>query len=76
MDNMIPGATYHITHPYGEVDLEADDRGRVFSTEDIGALTTPADFSLALDSPVFNNLLQWTRMRRSAISVTPMSSTP
>ena len=56
---MIPGATYHITHPYGEVDLEADDGGRVFSTEDIGALTTPADFSLALDSPIFSNLLQW-----------------
>jgi hypothetical protein len=59
MDGMIPGATYHITHPYGEVDLEADDGGRVFSTEDIGALTTPADFSLALDSPIFGNLLQW-----------------
>ena len=59
MDDMIPGATYHVTHPYGEVDLEADEDGRVFATEDIGALTTPADFSLALDSPVFGNLLQW-----------------
>ncbi|MET0662061.1 MAG: hypothetical protein ABWZ42_02920, partial [Ilumatobacteraceae bacterium] len=59
MDDMIPGATYHVTHPYGEATLEADEDGRVFATEDIGALTTPADFSLALDSPVFNNLLQW-----------------
>ena len=59
MDDMIPGATYHVTHPYGEVDLEADEDGRVFATEDIGALTTPADFSLALNSPVFGNLLQW-----------------
>ena len=59
MDDMIPGATYHVTHPYGEEDLEADEDGRVFATSDIGALTTPADFSLALDSPVFNNLLQW-----------------
>ena len=59
MDDMIPGATYHVTHPYGEVDLEADDRGRVFSTEDIGALTTPADFSLALKSRIFNNFLEW-----------------
>src|SRR6188472_4176158 len=59
MDGMIPGATYHVTHPYGEGDFEADDGGRVFATSDIGALTTPADFSLALDSPVFSNLLQW-----------------
>ncbi len=56
---MVPGATYHVTHPYGEGDFEADDGGRVFATSDIGALTTPADFSLALDSPVFGNLLQW-----------------
>ena len=61
MDDMIPGATYHVTHPYGEGEFEADEDGRVFATEDIGALTTPADFSLALDSPVFNNLLQWDR---------------
>ena len=59
MDDMIPGATYHVTHPYGEGDFEADEDGRVFVTEDIGALTTPADFSLALDSPIFSNLLQW-----------------
>ena len=59
MDDVTPLATYHVTTPYGELDLEADDRGRVFSTSDIGALTTPADFSLALGSPVFDGLLEW-----------------
>ena len=59
MDGMKPLAPYHVTTPYGELDLEADDGGRVFATSDIGALTTPADFSLALASPVFDGLLEW-----------------
>jgi hypothetical protein len=37
MDNVIPGAKYTVTHPYGVTEaLEADDRGRVFYTEDLG----------------------------------------
>lgn len=37
MDDLIPGAKYTVTHPYGRFDdLEADDRGRVFHTEDLG----------------------------------------
>jgi hypothetical protein len=37
MDDLIPGAEYTVTHPYGKTDpLEADDRGRVFYTEDLG----------------------------------------
>jgi hypothetical protein len=37
MDDLIPGAKYRVTHPYGVTeDLEADQRGRVFYTEDLG----------------------------------------
>jgi hypothetical protein len=38
LDGGIPGAAYTFTHPYGQTDpLEADENGRVFVTEDIGA---------------------------------------
>ena len=37
IDDVIPGAGYTVVHPYGETDpLLADDRGRVFYTEDFG----------------------------------------
>lgn len=37
MDDLVPGAKYSVYHPYGEfIDLEADDRGRVFHTVDLG----------------------------------------
>jgi hypothetical protein len=37
MDDLIPGATYVVTHPYGVTgDMVADDRGRVFETLDLG----------------------------------------
>lgn len=37
MDDLVPGAMYSVDHPYGEfTDLEADDRGRVFHTVDLG----------------------------------------
>ncbi|MCI0754877.1 PKD domain-containing protein [Teichococcus vastitatis] len=37
IDDAVPGAAYVVKHPYGETDpLEADDRGRVAYTEDLG----------------------------------------
>jgi hypothetical protein len=37
MDDLIPGAKYVVTHPYGvTTEMEADDRGRVFETLDLG----------------------------------------
>jgi hypothetical protein len=37
MDDLIPGAKYTVTHPYGVTEeLEADQKGRVFYTEDLG----------------------------------------
>jgi hypothetical protein len=39
IDDAVPGASYTVTHPYGvTAPLPADDRGRVFVTEDIGAV--------------------------------------
>ncbi|WP_306207566.1 PKD domain-containing protein [Actinoplanes sp. RD1] len=38
LDGGVPGALYTFTHPYGQTDpLPADENGRVFVTEDIGA---------------------------------------
>ena len=37
IDDVEPGSTYTATGPYGAISGEADDRGRVFETEDIGA---------------------------------------
>jgi len=37
IDDVEPGATYTATGPYGVISGVADDRGRVFETEDIGA---------------------------------------
>lgn len=39
MDDLIPGLEYKVIHPYGEIDgelMKADDRGRVFYTQDLG----------------------------------------
>jgi hypothetical protein len=39
MDDLIPGAKYKVTHPYGVLDeLEADEGGRVFHTVDWGII--------------------------------------
>jgi hypothetical protein len=40
--NLVPGATYHITHPYGTETATADDGGTIFITEDIGCLDPAA----------------------------------
>lgn len=51
LDGGRPGASYTFFHPYGTTDpLEADERGRVFVTSDIGV--TPGQFSDALASGV------------------------
>lgn len=58
IDDAVPGALYTFTHPYGVTDpLPADDRGRVFVTEDIGV--TPLAFDGALQSHVAP-FLRWT----------------
>jgi hypothetical protein len=58
IDGAIPGVAYTFTHPYGVTDpLVADEDGRVFVTEDIGAV--PLAFAEALTAPVAP-FLRWT----------------
>jgi hypothetical protein len=58
IDDLPAGAAYHVTTPYGERDVEADDRGRVFVTEDQGCLSTPCGFEAALNGEV-GPYLRW-----------------
>jgi len=55
---MVPGASYTVTQPYGTDSYVADDRGRVFVTEDIGCLDVPCDFTKPYDSSV-TSYLRW-----------------
>ena len=52
LEKVKPGQTYRITHPYGVDTVVADGDGRARFTEDLGALTAPADFSLTLRSRI------------------------
>jgi hypothetical protein len=47
IDDLTPNAEYHVVTPYGEYDVTADDRGRVFETTDNGCLSTPCDWKTA-----------------------------
>ena len=64
-----------MTTPYGERDVEADDRGRVFVTEDQGCLAPPCGFEAALRGPV-GPFLAGTAARPRATSATRTSCTP
>ena len=55
IDDVEPGRTYTATGPYGVIAGEADDRGRVFETEDIGA---PGDFTSPFASRI-GPFLRW-----------------
>lgn len=58
IDDGVPGGSYVVTHPFGETDtLTADDRGRVFETEDIGVAALQFDGALAGHVAPF---LRWT----------------
>lgn len=59
MDDVVPGASYVVTHPYGVTDaMEADDRGRVFVTEDLGV--ADEDFASVLSTGRVAPFLRWT----------------
>ena len=47
IDDLTPLGEYHVVTPYGEYDVTADDRGRVFETTDMGCLSTPCDWQTA-----------------------------
>jgi hypothetical protein len=54
--NAVPGATYTVTHPYGQDVVKADDAGLVFVTQDKGL--TPGVFTTALGSRI-GPFLKW-----------------
>lgn len=59
MDDLIPGAAYVVTHPYGVTDpLVADDRGRVFWTDDRGV--ADEEFQAVVDQGQVAPFLRWT----------------
>jgi len=58
IDGLPNGTSYHVTTPYGERDVESDDRGRVFVTEDQGCLAAPCDFAAGLNGQV-GPFLRW-----------------
>lgn len=55
VDNLEPGATYEVTHPYGTetfTDVEGGPRG-IYFTEDVGCLQAPCgDFETALNGRI------------------------
>lgn len=58
VDNLTPGQVYHITHPYGELDLVPTRVGRrsINHTEDLGLVA--GNFDLALGGNIFP-FLKW-----------------
>jgi hypothetical protein len=58
MDDLIPGEKYVVTHPYGVTpELEADDKGRVFETYDLGL--TEGDCTAVLKTGRVAPFLTW-----------------
>ena len=57
-DNLVPGATYRVTHPYGVDLVTARDDGLVFATDDSGCLAGPCDWTQVLRAPV-GPFLRW-----------------
>ena len=52
VENLVPGATYRVTHPYGVDVFQADEATRSINfTEDIG-IGAPGDFQGALNSRI------------------------
>jgi len=58
VDGLQPLTTYRFTHPYGRDLITTDEDGQIFSTEDIGCLSTPCDYTLATTSRVWP-FLKW-----------------
>ncbi|NUS51056.1 MAG: chitobiase/beta-hexosaminidase C-terminal domain-containing protein [Nocardioidaceae bacterium] len=55
---LVPGATYRIVHPYGVVELTADETGVINATDDSGCLAGPCDFREMLQAPI-GPFLRW-----------------
>lgn len=58
VDNLTPGATYTVTHPFGTKTLVADSKGAIDTTTDTGCAAAGCDFRAALASPL-TTFLRW-----------------
>jgi hypothetical protein len=58
IDELTPGATYVVTHPFGTLSLVADDDGEIDTTEDLGCGAAPCDFRSSLDGKI-SRFLKW-----------------
>lgn len=80
MDDVIPGATYVVTHPYGQTDaLTADEDGRVFDTDDRGIADEQLD--AVLRAGLVAPFLRWTagapaRYLGDGVSERPVTGSP
>ncbi|EMY34885.1 FG-GAP repeat-containing protein [Arthrobacter crystallopoietes BAB-32] len=54
-----PGATYRITHPYGVLEVAADEAGDINFTEDLGSMNGNGDFTPLLEAKI-GPFLRWT----------------
>ncbi|MFF1253845.1 S-layer homology domain-containing protein [Pseudarthrobacter sp. NPDC058329] len=59
VDGLVPGATYKVTGPYGVTEFVADADGEINDTQDIGCLTAPCGFDLAMTGHI-GPFLRWT----------------
>ena len=59
IDDVVPGATYEIIHPYGVVRATADDRGRLFYTDDVGCMSGPCGEFGGLYTQPIGPVLRW-----------------
>ncbi|WP_262106714.1 chitobiase/beta-hexosaminidase C-terminal domain-containing protein [Arthrobacter sp. Marseille-P9274] len=55
----VPGATYRITHPYGVLEVAADEVGDINFTEDLGSMNGNGDFTPLLEAKI-GPFLRWT----------------
>jgi hypothetical protein len=62
VDGLVPGATYKVTGPYGVQDFVADADGAINDTQDIGCLTAPCGFDLAMTGHI-GPFLRWTNWK-------------
>ena len=58
IDELTPGATYVVTHPFGTLSLVADADGEIDTTEDLGCGAAPCDFRASLDGKI-SRFLKW-----------------
>jgi hypothetical protein len=58
IDELTPGATYTVTHPFGTLTAAADDNGEIDTTTDIGCGGSPCDFRMSMEGSL-NIFLRW-----------------